>query len=83
MSGNQPQRGEIHNFFNEYRIKVEHHQNATGRWQLGFKYQSNDEDLAIEMAIKKTLQYVNGMKEAGLPPVELKNLVPKEKKEEK
>jgi len=82
MSGNQPQRGEIHNFFNEYRIKIEHHQNASGRWQLGLKYQSNDEDLAIEMAITKTKEYVKGMEEAGLMPVGLKPLVQEKKKDE-
>lgn len=83
MSGIQPQRGEVYSIINGYRVKIEHHQNASGKWQLGFTYQSNDEDLAIKNAITHTLNYVNGMKEAGLPPVDIKDKIQKEKKEVK
>lgn len=81
MSGNPPQRGEVYSITNGYRIKVEHHQNATGKWQCGLTYQSNDEDLAIENAIKKTKLYIDGMRDAGLIPVDPKD--PKEPKKSK
>jgi len=84
MSGDgQKFGGEVHNFWNEYKIKFESHQNASGRWQLGLKTQSNDDNLAVQLHITHLKNYYNGMKEAGFLPVEVKTFIPKEKKEEK
>ena len=72
MSGDTKISGEIHNFRNEYKYKFGAHQNASGRWQLEFKIQSDFRELIVGEIRSLVKDFRNMMKEEGCPPVELK-----------
>jgi len=67
----KPQRGEIHNYRNEYKYNFEIKQKANGEFQIGsIKIRSDSSDGLSQLLVNITKDLTNLMKEEGFKMVE-------------
>ncbi len=70
MSG-QTQRGEIHNYRNDYKFNYEIKQKANGEWQIGsIKIRSDNDDGLSTLLVNITKDLIDAMKDKGFKMVE-------------
>ena len=70
MSG-QTQRGEIHNYRNDYKFNYEIKQKANGEWQIGsIKIRSDNDDGLSTLLVNITKDLIDAMKNKGFKMVE-------------
>ena len=71
MSGNNSQRGEIHNYRNDYKFNYEIKQKANGEWQIGsIKIRSDNDDGLSTLLVNITKDVIDAMKSKGFKVVE-------------
>ncbi len=67
----KPQRGEIHNYRNEYKYNFEIKQKANGEFQIGsIKIRSDNSDGLAQLLVTITTDLTRLMKEGGFKMVE-------------
>jgi len=70
MSG-QTQRGEIHNYRNDYKFNYEIKQKANGEWQIGsIKIRSDNDQGLSTLLVNITKDLIDAMKDKGFKMVE-------------
>jgi len=70
MSG-QTQRGEIHNYRNDYKFNYEIKQKANGEWQIGsIKIRSDNDEGLSTLLVNITKDLIDAMKDNGFKMVE-------------
>jgi len=70
MSG-QTQRGEIHNYRNDYKFNYEIKQKANGEFQIGsIKIRSDNDDGLSTLLVNITKDLIDAMKSKGFKMVE-------------
>ena len=68
---NQTQRGEIHNYRNDYKFNYEIKQKANGEWQIGsIKIRSDNDDGLSTLLVNITKDLIDAMKNKGFKVVE-------------
>ena len=72
MSGEEkPQRGEIHNYRNDYKFNYEIKQKANGEWQIGsIKIRSDNDQGLSGLLVNITKDLIDAMKDNGFKMVE-------------
>jgi len=72
MSGNQgSQKGEIHNYRNDYKFNYEIKQKANGEYQIGsIKIRSDNSEGLSQLLVTITKDLTNLMKQEGFKMVE-------------
>jgi len=71
MSGNGSQRGEIHNYRNDYKFNYEIKQKANGEFQIGsIKIRSDNDDGLSTLLVNITKDLIDAMKDKGFKMVE-------------
>ena len=71
MSGNNSQRGEIHNYRNDYKFNYEIKQKANGEFQIGsIKIRSDNDDGLSTLLVNITKDLIDAMKSKGFKMVE-------------
>ncbi len=70
MSG-ESQKGEIHNYRNDYKFNYEIKQKANGEWQIGsIKIRSDNDQGLSSLLVNITKDLIDAMKEQGFKMVE-------------
>lgn len=68
---NQTQRGEIHNYRNDYKFNYEIKQKANGEWQIGsIKIRSDNDDGLSTLLVNITKDLIDAMHNKGFKVVE-------------
>ena len=71
MSGGDTQRGEIHNYRNDYKFNYEIKQKANGEFQIGsIKIRSDNDDGLSTLLVNITKDLIDAMKSKGFKMVE-------------
>ncbi len=71
MSGNDSQRGEIHNYRNDYKFNYEIKQKANGEFQIGsIKIRSDNDQGLSTLLVNITKDLIDAMKDKGFKMVE-------------
>ncbi len=71
MSEEKPQRGEIHNYRNDYKFNFEIKQKANGEFQIGsIKIRSDNDDGLSTLLVNITKDLIDAMKNKGFKMVE-------------
>ena len=71
MSGGDTQKGEIHNYRNDYKFNYEIKQKANGEWQIGsIKIRSDNDQGLSYLLVNITKDLIDAMKEKGFKMVE-------------
>jgi hypothetical protein len=68
--GTETQRGEIHNYRNDYKFNYEIKQKANGEWQIGsIKIRSDNEEGLSDLLVKITQDLTELMESKGFKMV--------------